>query len=366
MGALCRIAAATFLAISVGFTPSYSQIPIAGPATSWTLAPLLKTVTPSVVSIAVRRPLTQNERSLLDDPLLQEPNGAPASPDQYNSYAAGSGVIIDGGQGFIVTGGHVVDRASEIVVILADGRSLAAKMVGVDRETDIAVVKVLAGSLTAIRMGDSERTQVGDFVLAIGNPFNIGQTVTSGIVSTLRRRSFGSDRFEDLVQTDAAINLGSSGGALVNLEGEMIGMNVAILNSGDSSSASVGIGFAVPINTVRTIAHQLITYGSARHGQLGLAVASVRSDNLQTSGYTDAAGVVIVRIESGSWAALAGLRVGDLITTFNFLPIRDPVDLQVKTALTRVGDMVELTIVRQGKPLSVRAKLTEPSEQKPS
>lgn len=255
----------------------------------------------------------------------------------------------------------MVDGASDIVVILANGRLLAAKTVGVDLETDIAVVKVLSDGLNAIKMGDSDRTQVGDFVLAIGNPFNIGQTVTSGIVSALRRRSLGSDSFEDLVQTDAAINLGSSGGALVNLKGEMIGMNVAILDSGNSSSASVGIGFAIPVNTVRTIANQLIRYGSARRGQLGVAVASVRVDNLQTSRDTGAPGVIVIRIESGSWAALAGLRVGDLITTFNSSPIRDPVDLQVKTALTRVGDMVELRILREGQPLSVRAQLIEPS-----
>ena len=361
MGALCQTTAAALLAISVGFTPSYSQIPMSGPATTWTLAPVLKDVTPSVVSIAVRRPLSQDERTLLDDPLLQEPNGAATTPDKYNSYAAGSGVVIDAPQGFIVTGAHVVDGASDIVVILANGRLLAAKTVGVDFETDIAVVKVLSDGLNAIKMGDSDRTQVGDFVLAIGNPFNIGQTVTSGIVSALRRRSLGSDSFEDLVQTDAAINLGSSGGALVNLKGEMIGMNVAILDSGNSSSASVGIGFAIPVNTVRTIANQLIRYGSARRGQLGVAVASVRVDNLQTSRDTGAPGVIVIRIESGSWAALAGLRVGDLITTFNSSPIRDPVDLQVKTALTRVGDMVELRILREGQPLSVQAKLVEPS-----
>jgi len=326
--------------------------------TSHSLAPLLKTVTPSVVSIAVRRPITEEERELRKTPSFPGQDGpqAPAAEDN-DSHAAGSGVIIDAAEGYIVTAGHVVDRATNIMVVLADGALHPATLVGLDAETDIAVVKVRASGLTAISMGDSDQTQVGDLVLAIGNPFNIGQTVTSGIVSALRRRSFGKLGFEDLIQTDAAINLGSSGGALINLQGQMVGMNAAILNSGDAYSASVGIGFAIPANTVRGIANQLIKYGVASHGGLGVAVTLLRMESDQKPSAAGHSGVLITRVDFGSSAARAGLMVGDLITAFNSLPVRDPVDLQVKTALLRAGEVVELGVVRQGRAFAVLATL---------
>jgi serine protease DegQ len=347
-------------------TPGSSEIALAigqglaGPS----LAPLLKTVTPSVVSISVRKPVTEEERELLNDPMLPDHDQREGqAPGESNSYAAASGVVIDAAQGFVVTAGHVVDGATEMVVVLADGSVRPATLVGLDAETDIAVVRVPPSGLTAIRMGDSDRTQVGDFVLAIGNPFNIGQTVTSGIVSALRRRGFGKDGFEDLIQTDAAINLGSSGGALINLRGEMIGMNAAILYSGDVYSASVGIGFAVPVNTVRGIANQLIKHGAATHGELGVAVALLQTLPHEKPSAADRSGVVVTRVVSGSSAARAGLQAGDLIKTFNSLPVRDPVDLQVKSALLRVGDVVELWIVRRGQAFAVSATLDSAGRQ---
>ena len=349
-------------------TPASPEVAVAvgQDVASPSLAPLLKTVTPSVVSIAVRRPIAEEERELRRTPLFPSQDGtqAPAA-EGYDSYAAGSGVIIDAAEGFIVTASHVVERATTIVVVLGDGTLHPATLVGLDAKTDIAVVKVRAPGLTAIRMGDSDQTQVGDLVLAIGNPFNIGQTVTSGIVSALRRRSFGKLGFEDLVQTDAAINLGSSGGALINLQGQMVGMNAAILASGDAYSASVGIGFAIPANTVRGIANQLIKYGVASHGELGVAVTLFRTESDQKPSAAGRSGVVITRVALGSSAERAGLRVGDLITVFNSLPVRDPVDLQVKTALLRAGDVVELGVVRQGKAFAVLATL-DSAGQKPS
>lgn len=334
--------------------------------TSSSLAPLLKTVTPSVVSIAVRRPVTEDEHELRKAPLVPGQDGTQApTAEGHGSLAVGSGVVIDAAEGFIVTAGHVVDRATTIYVVLADGTLHPATLVGLDAETDVAVVKVRAPGLMAISMGDSDQTEVGDLVLAIGNPFNIGQTVTSGIVSALRRRSFGKLGFEDLIQTDAAINLGSSGGALINLQGQMVGMNAAILNSGDAYSASVGIGFAIPANTVRGIANQLIKYGVATHGELGVAVSLFHTDSDHKPSAAGRSGVVITRVAFGSSAERAGLRVGDLITVFNSLPVRDPVDLQVKTALLRAGDVVELGVVRQGKAFAVLATL-DSAGQKPS
>src|SRR5262245_16079216 len=345
------IAGALLVAGLVSAPQIYAQIPVAvGQREGMpSLAPLLKGVTPSVVSIAVRRPMKDQERALMDDPLLQDPLVPPLPPGERNIYAAGSGVIIDADQGFIVTGAHVVEDADEIIVLLADGRRLPATSVGLDAESDIAVVRLRAAGLTRISMGNSDRVEVGDFVLAIGNPFSIGQTVTSGIVSAIRRRSFGPDAVEDFIQTDAAINLGSSGGALINLRGELVGMNAAILDMGDSNG-NVGIGFAIPVNTVRSIAQQLIRYGSASHGHLGVT-AALQAVNR----------VVITKIEPQSAAAQAGLQVGDVITTVNAAPVRDPADLYIKISLIRVGDIADLGILRNGRAMSVRATLGAPA-----
>jgi len=356
MSSIQRFAAAAFLA--VGFasaTPALAQIPVAiGESQALpSLAPLLKGVTPSVVSIAIRRRMTDEEFAIMNDPLFQDPR-APSSPGDRTIYASGSGVIIDAERGFIVTGSHVVDGADEILVILGDGRRLTATITGLDQETDIAVVKVRAAGLTSLVMGDSDQVEVGDFVLAIGNPFAIGQTVTSGIVSALRRRSLGDHGYEDFIQTDAAINLGSSGGALVNLRGELVGMNAAILGAG---GGNVGIGFAVPANTVRIIANQLITYGKASHGELGFTVAGPQGDLFQGTDVPDRAGAVITKVEPGSSAARAGVRAGDVIVTFNSLPVRDPADLHIKTTLLRVGDVVELGIIRDRQTITVRTTL---------
>jgi serine protease Do/serine protease DegQ len=328
----------------------HAQIPaIAGQSQDIpTLAPLLKRVTPSVVSIAVRRPMSEEERALMEDPMFQG-LVPPLPPGERNIYAAGSGVIIDARQGIIATGAHVVDDADEIMVILADGRRFPATAIGSDAETDVAVVKVRVNGLTAITMTDSDRVEVGDFVLAIGNTFSLGQTVTSGIVSAIRRRSYGPAAFEDFIQTDAAINLGSSGGALINLRGELVGMNAAVLDMGETGMGNVGIGFAIPVNTVRSITNQLIKYGSATHGHLGVTVSE--------SGRSQGGGLSITQIEAQSGAAQAGLRIGDVITTINGAVLRDPADLYIKASILRVGEVVELSVIRDGRAIAVRATL---------
>jgi len=350
MSVFSRTAAAAALAVCCISAPhSNARVPVTGQNQGLpSLAPLLKAVTPSVVSIAVRRRISEEERALLND-LLLEDRISPSAPDEERTiYSAGSGVIIDAAQGFIVTGGHVIEGADEILVQLSDGRRLPATRVGVDPEADIAVVRIAAAGLISITMGDSDRLEVGDFVLAIGNPFSIGQTVTSGIVSALRRRSWGPHAHEDFIQTDAAMNLGSSGGALIDLRGQLVGMNAAILDTGDANGGSAGIGFAVPVNTVRAIADQLMRYGAATHGSLGVIVSQAGNTR---------PGVAITHIEPGSAADSAGLKLGDAITTLNGAPLRDPTDLYVKTDSIRVGDTVALNIVRQGRPLAVRATL---------
>jgi S1-C subfamily serine protease len=350
MSVFSRAAVGVFVAIGCLSAPPSAQLPVAVGQSQGvpSLAPLLKTVTPSVVSIAVRTRISEEER-LLSDLLLQNPL-APLGPEQRSVYTAGSGVIVDAAQGFIVTSGHVVEGAEEILVFLADGRPVSAMRVGVDEEADIAVIRIAAAGLLSITMGDSDRLEVGDFVLAIGNPFSIGQTVTSGIVSALRRRSWDLGNYEDFIQIDAALNLGSSGGALIDLRGQLVGMNAAILETGDANGGSAGIGFAIPVNTVRAIANQLMRYGVATHGSLGVIVT--QAGNAQP-------GVAITRIEPGSAAASAGLRIGDTIRALNTAPLRSPTDLYVKTYGIRAGDTVALDIVRSGQPLSVRARLRE-------
>ena len=360
----CLALTAAFLAASIALTHDASaQIPISADGGQGipTLAPLLKTITPSVVSIAVRRRMTDEEFAIMNDPLFKDPSEPSSPSDDRTIYASGSGVIIDAEKGYIVTGSHVVEGADEILVILGDGRRLRARIAGSDQETDVAVVKVRPAGLSSVVMGDSDRVEVGDFVLAIGNPFGIGQTVTSGIVSALRRRSLGDPGYEDFIQTDAAINLGSSGGALVNLRGELVGMNAAILGAG---GGNVGIGFAIPANTVRAIANQLITYGAASHGEFGFAVAGPQGDLFQRTDVPDRAGAVIIKVDAGSSAARAGIRSGDVIVTFNSLPLRDPADLHIKTTLLRVGDVVELGILRDRQMITVRTTLMPKKEKK--
>jgi serine protease Do/serine protease DegQ len=270
--------------------------------------------------------MSEEERALMEDPMFQG-LVPPLPPGERNIYAAGSGVIIDARQGIIATGAHVVDDADEIMVILADGRRFPATAIGSDAETDVAVVKVRVNGLTAITMTDSDRVEVGDFVLAIGNTFT----------------------FEDFIQTDAAINLGSSGGALINLRGELVGMNAAVLDMGETGMGNVGIGFAIPVNTVRSITNQLIKYGSATHGHLGVTVSE--------SGRSQGGGLSITQIEAQSGAAQAGLRIGDVITTINGAVLRDPADLYIKASILRVGEVVELSVIRDGRAIAVRATL---------
>ena len=280
-------------------------------------------------------------------------------PPARDGFAAGSGVVIDGGKGLIITNYHVVQNADQITVTLFDGRQVAGILQGSDPDTDIALIKVPLTNLTAIPFGDSERLEVGDFVLAIGNPFGIGQTVTSGIVSGLRRNGMGLESYEDFIQTDASINPGNSGGALVNLRGELIGINAAIVGP---AGANVGIGFAIPINMVRAISAQLVKYGTIDRGELGVTVSAANPElkrKYRLAG--DSAAVVITKVDPNSAGAKAGMKPGDIVTAFGDAPVRDTADFRNRLGMLRVGDATKITVTREGKSRQLEAVLAEPT-----
>ncbi|MDX2426446.1 MAG: trypsin-like peptidase domain-containing protein, partial [Cycloclasticus sp.] len=239
------------------------------------LAPILDKVTPAVVNIATKNFVQQRENPLLQDPFFRRFFQIPNTPTKRSSQSLGSGVIVDAQKGLIITNHHVIGKADEITVTLRDGRSFNATVVGSDPESDVAVIKIKAEGLTKLKIADSDNLRVGDFVVAIGNPFGLGQTVTSGIVSALGRSGLGIEGYEDFIQTDASINPGNSGGALINLRGELIGINTAIIAP---NGGNVGIGFAIPSNMAISLKDQLVKFGKTNRGQLGISVQDLTPD----------------------------------------------------------------------------------------
>ena len=319
------------------------------------LAPVLEKSTPAVVNVFTRSTVQIKQNPLLEDPFFRRFFDIPQQPRQHESQSLGSGVIIDANKGYILTNHHVIKGADDILITLRDGRKLEAKLVGADPESDVAVIKVAAGNLTALPLADSDKLRVGDFVVAIGNPFGLGQTVTSGIVSALGRTDLGIEGFEDFIQTDASINPGNSGGALINLSGELIGINTAIFSR---SGGNIGIGFAIPINMARDIMQQIIDYGEVQRGRLGaqaqdLTPELARAFDLQNQ----QTGAVVVKVITGSPAARAGLRVGDVITNVNQRPVHTAGDLRNVIGLLRVGTEVRLTVMRNGRQHTIRARI---------
>jgi Do/DeqQ family serine protease len=324
-----------------------------------TLSPMIKRVSPAIVNVATRGTVKDSgaRNPLLDDPLLRKYFDLP--PRERSFQSAGSGVIFDAKSGYILTNSHVVENATEITITLQDGRDLKADVVGSDGPSDVAVLKVQAGNLTQIPFGDSTKVEVGDFVVAIGNPFGLQNTVTSGIVSGLGRSNINPDfGYEDFIQTDASINPGNSGGALVNLKGELIGINTAILSR---TGGNIGIGFAIPVNMARTIMDQLVQFGSVKRGLLGVETHAVRPDIAQALGVADAQGVLVTRVVQGSSADTAGIRTGDIITSINGHAVRSPAELRNSIGLLRVGDKVGVSVLRDGKPQQLTAVIGEPN-----
>ena len=318
-----------------------------------TLAPIIKEIAPAVVNIATTGTVTQGEQNpLLDDPFFEQflPN-LPQQQQEVPINSVGSGVIVDAENGYIITNHHVIDHADEIMVTLTDRRQLKAELIGSDPETDIAVLKVDPLELRHLDFGDSDKLEVGDFVVAVGNPFGLGQTVTLGIVSAVGRSGLGIEGYEDFIQTDASINPGNSGGALVTLSGKVIGINTAILGR----TGNIGIGFAIPINMARNVMDQIIEHGSVQRGLLGVNIQDLTGDLAEAMGVEANTGALVARVFPGSAAEEAGIEEGDVITQVNDIKVADAADLRNAVGLMRVGETADLTILRGSDELNIAA-----------
>ena len=327
------------------------------------LAELVDSTSPSVVTIAIKGTRKVQHNPFFDDPFFERFFGQPQPPREREFGGGGSGVIVDGIQGYIITNHHVIEKAKEIKVFLKDGGEYLAELIGSDPGTDIAVLKInLSRTISQMPLGDSSLLRVGDFALAIGAPFGLSQTVTSGIISALGRPQMSSDGYGDFIQTDAAINPGNSGGALVDLRGQLIGINSAIYTR---SGGNIGIGFAIPVNTVKNIMHQIIEFGSVKRGLLGVIISSINKDIAQQLGLEVEKGALIQEVSPNSAAEEAGLLVGDVITKINGEKTETSNDLRNAIGLKRSGESVELIILRDNKEMTVSATLGELVAQEP-
>jgi serine protease Do/serine protease DegQ len=310
------------------------------------LAPMLEKVTPAVVNIATEGRIIVQNNPLFADPFFRRFFNIPDGPIERKTQALGSGVIVDAKRGLVLTNSHVIANAVQITVTLRDGRHLEAEVVGADPDTDVAVIKVPPESLTAVATANSDALRVGDFVVAIGNPFGLGQTVTSGIVSALGRSGLGIEGYEDFIQTDASINPGNSGGALVNLRGELVGINTAIFSQ---TGGNIGIGFAIPINMALQIMEQLVEKGAVERGSVGITVQDLTPDLASAFGLDKQPGAVITSVVPGSPAAKAGLQAGDVIVEINRKAVRGGDDVRNHIGLLPVGENVDFVVLREGK-----------------
>ncbi|MDH5610888.1 MAG: DegQ family serine endoprotease [Gammaproteobacteria bacterium] len=323
-----------------------------------TLAPLVEKTRPAVVNIATRGRTNVQNNPLLNDPFFRRFfQDFGNVPQHRETRSLGSGVVIDAGKGFIVTNHHVVDGADEIQITLYDGKEFAATLVGSDPEADVALLKVDAKNLTEIAMADSDQLRVGDFAVAIGNPFGLGQTVTSGIVSALGRTGLGIEGYEDFIQTDASINPGNSGGALVNLNGDLIGINTAIIAAG--GQGNVGIGFAIPINMVRQIVDQLIEFGEVRRGMLGVIMQNLTPELAKAFGLDLNSGVVISKVIEGSAAEEAGVKAGDVVVSINGEPIKSASAMRNAVGMLRVGEKMKMEVIRDDRRKTLTAVIKD-------
>ncbi|HTA64109.1 MAG TPA: Do family serine endopeptidase, partial [Xanthomonadaceae bacterium] len=317
------------------------------------LAPMLRNVTPAVVSIQSKH-LVRTSNPLAGDPFFRQFFGIPDMPQERVEQALGSGVVVDAEHGLILTNNHVVEAADGITVTLADGRTVEGQTVGADPDTDIALVRIHADHLTALKIADSNQLQVGDFVVAVGNPFGLGQTVTSGIVSALGRSGLQGMGYQNMIQTDASINPGNSGGALVNLRGELVGINRAIYSP---TGSSVGIGFAIPTSLASDVMRQLLASGKVVRGSLGVEAQDLNDRIVRGMHLSSNRGAVITRVYQGSAAQAAGVRVGDVITIINGQPIADSQGLHNQEGLVPVGKPITLQVLRNGQSLALSAAL---------
>lgn len=351
LAVLVAISCAAFGPLSIQSARAQGAPAGASASGAQSLAPMLAKVTPGVVGISI----AQQEGS--DNPLLKDPffkeffeqsGKAKAAPraEQAEVRPAGSGVIIDAARGLVLTNNHVVHEASRVVVVLKDRRELPASVLGADPGTDVALLKIEARSLVAVPLGDADAVQVGDFVAAIGNPFGIGQTVTSGIVSAVGRGGISPEGYEEYIQTDAAINPGNSGGALINMRGELIGINTAILTGGQGNRGNIGIGFAVPVSMALEVASQIERFGEVRRGRVGIQSADVTPALVAEKRLEASEGALISKVEPNSPAQQAGLKMDDVVVKVNDRVIRSAADLRNRLALIPVGTTAQLVVLR--------------------
>lgn len=320
-----------------------------------TLAPMLERTTPAVVNISTTGKVVVRD-PFFDDPFFRRFFDAPERHRERRTTGLGSGVILDAENGYIVTNSHVIDKAENIVVTLEDGEKFSAEVIGKDPGADIAIIKIEAKRLTEIQLGNSDDLRQGDFVVAVGNPFGLGQTVTSGIISALGRSGLGIESYEDFIQTDASINPGNSGGALVNLRGELVGINTAIYGP---TGGNIGIGFAIPVNMVKQITEQLIEHGEVKRGRLGFTAQDLTPELAEAFGTSRNKGVVVARVEPKSPAEKAGIKVGDVIIAVNGNEVESSAQVRNEIGLLRIGTQVSIEILRNGKTKLVKASIEE-------
>ena len=326
------------------------------------LAPMLKNVTPAVVNIATSSTVRIKGNPLFNDPFFRHFFEQPSQqPRHKKTQSLGSGVIVDATKGYILTNNHVIDKADEIKVTLRNGETYEAKLIGTDPDSDVAVIQIKAKKLVAIPLANSEKHNVGDFVVAIGNPFGLGQTVTSGIISAMERSGLGIESYENFIQTDASINPGNSGGALVNLNGHLIGINTAIFSK---SGGNIGIGFAIPINMASDIMQQLIDHGEVKRGRLGAQAQDLTPQLAKAFNIPFRRGAVVSHVEKGSPADRAGLTPGDIVTDINDKPVRNAYSLHNNMGLLRIGQTVKMKIIRDNKSFTLSATVAERDKQK--
>lgn len=324
-----------------------------------TLAPMLKRILPAVVNIATSGKVVIEDNPLLNDPIFRYFfRDIPSIPREQRTQSIGSGVIVDADRGYILTNHHVIKNADIIYVTLKDKRRLKAKLIGSDPETDIAVLQVEKDHLTALPLGDSDKLEVGDFVVAIGNPFGLGQTVTLGIVSALGRTGLGIEGYENFIQTDASINPGNSGGALVDWYGNLVGINTAIVGP---SGGNVGIGFAIPVNMARQVMDQIVKYGSVKRGLLGVQVQDLTPELVKAMNLPVTEGALVSGLTKGSAADKAGIQAGDVIVRFDNQPVKNSASLRNMVGLKRVGETATIELIRDGKPLTVTVTIGKPA-----
>ncbi len=318
------------------------------------LAPMLEKVLPAVVSVHVEGTQVQSQQLPEEFKRFFGPNFPTQRQNARPFEGLGSGVIIDAAKGYILTNNHVINNADKIKVQLNDGREFDAKLIGRDEQTDIALLQVSATNLTAVKMADSDQLRVGDFAVAVGNPFGLGQTATSGIISALGRSGLNLEGLENFIQTDASINRGNSGGALVNLNGELIGINTAILAP---SGGNVGIGFAIPSNMAQKLSQQLIEFGEVKRGLLGIKGSEMTAEMAKAFNTTAQRGAFVSEVMPKSAAAKAGIKAGDILTSIDGKPVSSFAELRAKVGTTAPGTTIKVGLLRDGKPLEVAVTL---------